>query len=194
MQPETGLASPTCSASARTARFSTSGSWSQASPGFCGQELWLPFSHRWKWPTSAAARVAIDQSRSALAQARARAKREGLRNVTFLRQDLHHLSLASEGLDLVVLSQSLHHVEDPPAVLGEAARILKPGGKVVVLELTPHSEVWVKERLGHRHLGFEPAALERLLRSVGFGSLTREVHPREASSAFRVFLLTGEKQ
>ncbi len=138
--------------------------------------------------------VAIDQSRSALAQARARAKREALRNVTFLQEDLHHLSLASEGLDLVVLSQSLHHVEDPPAVLSEAARILKPGGKVVVLELTPHNETWVKERLGHRHLGFEPTALEHLLRRVGFGSLSREVHAREASSAFRVFLLTGEKR
>jgi DNA-binding transcriptional ArsR family regulator len=138
--------------------------------------------------------VAIDQSRSALTQARARAKREGLRNVTFLREDLHHLSLPSNRTGLVVLSQSLHHMEDPNSVLAEAARILAPGGKLVVLELMTHSETWVKERLGHRHLGFEPGALEALLRSAGFESMTREVHPRQGSSPFRVFLLTGEKR
>jgi ArsR family transcriptional regulator len=138
--------------------------------------------------------VAIDQNKAALAQARARARREGLRNVTFLREDLHHLSLPTGKTGLVVLSQSLHHVEEPEAVLGEAARILSPGGKVVVLELMQHEEGWVHERLGHRHLGFDPEGLESTLRAAGFGSLTREVHPRQATSPFRVFLLTGEKR
>jgi len=114
--------------------------------------------------------------------------------VTFLREDLHHLSLPSGKTGLVVISQSLHHVEEPEAVLGEAARILAPGGKVVVLELMTHQETWVRDRLGHRHLGFEPETLESNLREAGFGSLTREVHPRQASSPFRVFLLTGEKR
>ncbi len=57
-----------------------------------------------------------------------------------------------------------------------------------------HQETWVRERLGHRHLGFGPAELESTLRAAGFESLTREVHPRQASSPFRVFLLTGEKR
>jgi len=138
--------------------------------------------------------VAIDQNRAALAQARARARREGLRNVTFLREDLHHLSLPSDRTGLVVLSQSLHHVEEPAAVLGEAARILAPGGKVVVLELMPHDETWVRDRLGHRHLGFEPETLERTLGEAGFDRPALEVHPRQGSSPFRVFLLTGEKR
>ncbi len=135
--------------------------------------------------------LAIDQSRGALAQARARARREGLRNITFLREDLQDLSVADRSVDLVVLSQSLHHVEDPVAVLREAARILRPGGRVVVLELTPHTEVWVRERLGHRHLGFPPATLEAHLHEAGFRSITREVHAREPTSPFRVFLLAG---
>jgi len=138
--------------------------------------------------------VAIDQSAEALSRARTRARAEGRRNITFLKEDLHALSLAPGTLDLVVLSQSLHHVQDPRAVLGEAARILRPGGKVVVLELMPHEEEWVRERLGHRHLGFPPAALEKSLLEAGFGALGREVHPREATSPFRVFLLTGEKR
>src|SRR5215468_5177017 len=138
--------------------------------------------------------VAIDQNADALAEARARAKRQGVRNITFLREDLHHLSLPAERTGLVVISQSLHHVEDPAAVLAEAARILVARGRVVVLELMPHQETWVRERLGHRHLGFQPADLERQLRKAGFERVNREVHPQNASSPFRVFLLSGEKR
>ena len=138
--------------------------------------------------------VAIDQNPEALAQARARGRREGLRNIRFLREDLHSLSLQEATLDLVVLSQSLHHVEEPEAVLREAARLLRPKGKVVVLELMVHEERWVKERLGHRHLGFSPARLEASLRRAGFTALGRQVHAREATSPFRVFLLSGEKK
>jgi 2-polyprenyl-3-methyl-5-hydroxy-6-metoxy-1,4-benzoquinol methylase len=138
--------------------------------------------------------VAIDQNEEALAQARARAKEEGLRNISFVREDLHALSLKDARLDLVVLSQSLHHVEEPEAVLREAARLLRPKGKLVVLELMVHEEAWVRERLGHRHLGFAPAKLEASLKRAGFTALGKEVHAREATSPFRVFLLTGEKQ
>ena len=154
----------------------------------CGTGVLSVTMARW------ASRVwAIDQSEAALVQARERAAREGLSNISFLREDLHRLSLPTGERDLVVISQSLHHVESPPAVLAEAARILKPGGKVVVLELMPHDERWVLERLGHRHLGFAPESLENSMREVGFGSLTRETHAREGASPFRVFLLTGVK-
>ena len=138
--------------------------------------------------------VAIDQNPEALAQARARARAEGLRNIRFVREDLHALSLSPATLDLVVLSQSLHHVEEPEAVLREAARLLRPKGKVVVLELMVHEERWVRERLGHRHLGFAPARLESALKRSGFTALGREVPAREATSPFRVFLLTGERR
>ena len=136
---------------------------------------------------------AIDQSEAALTQARERAGREGRANITFLREDLHRLSLPPASLELVVISQSLHHVEAPPAVLAEAARILKPGGRLVLLELMPHDERWVRERLGHRHLGFAPETLENSLREVGFSALTRDTHARDGASPFRVFLLTGVK-
>ncbi|NTX17496.1 metalloregulator ArsR/SmtB family transcription factor [Myxococcus sp. CA056] len=136
---------------------------------------------------------AIDQNAVALEQARERAGNEHAANVTFLCEDLQHLSLQSGRMDLVVISQSLHHVEDPACVLAEAARLLKPGGRLVLLELMPHDERWVVERLGHRHLGFEPSQLETALREQGFASLTREAHAREGASPFRVFLLTGVK-
>ena len=138
--------------------------------------------------------VAIDQNAQAIVSARKRAAREKVTNVTFLECDLHRLSLPDGKKDLVVISQSLHHVKEPVAVLREAARILKPGGKIVVLELMPHEERWVKERLGHAHLGFDPRRLEADLGRAGFGHLTRETHARNGSSPFRVFLLTGVKR
>lgn len=137
---------------------------------------------------------AIDQNAEALAQARERAETEGLRNITFLREDLHRLSLPEGKKDLVVISQSLHHVDSPPEVLAEASRILKPGGRIVLLELMPHNEKWVVERLGHKHLGFEPDVLKKQLSSAGFRELTFEAHARDGGSPFRVFLLTGVRK
>lgn len=136
---------------------------------------------------------AIDQNPEALAQAKERSAREGRTNIHFLCEDLHRLSLPAGERDLIVISQSLHHVESPAAVLTEAARLLKPGGKLVVLELMPHEERWVLERLGHKHLGFDPEQLEAALAEAGFQSITRETHARDGASPFRVFLLTGVK-
>lgn len=138
--------------------------------------------------------TAVDQSADALAQAEERATRAGLRNILFLREDLHALSLGDNKKDLVVISQSLHHVEQPEAVLAEAHRILKPGGKVVVLELFPHEERWVCERLGHRHLGFDPDALRGWMKRAGFANLALDTPDRGGSSGFRVYLITADKR
>lgn len=138
--------------------------------------------------------TAIDRSASALEQASARATRAGLSNITFLEADLHELSIGTGKKDLVVVSQSLHHVESPPAVLCEAARILKPGGRIIILELMPHTERWVHERLGHVHLGFEPTVLQAALADAGFKQVEFTPYSRDGGSPFRVFLLTGVKR
>jgi 2-polyprenyl-3-methyl-5-hydroxy-6-metoxy-1,4-benzoquinol methylase len=138
--------------------------------------------------------VAVDQSAEALARAKVHAAEQGVKNITFLCEDLHRLSLKPATRDLVVISQSLHHVEDPEAVLREAARILVPGGRVVVLELMPHDETWVRGRLGHRHLGFEPEAMMDWMKQAGFGQLSLETHHRDRQSPFRVYRITGVKK
>lgn len=138
--------------------------------------------------------VAIDRSASALAQASTRAEREGLGNIDFLEADLHRLGLEAGSQDLVVVSQSLHHVSEPADVLAEAARILKPSGRLLILELLPHEERWVKDRLGHLHLGFAPDELASLASSAGFQHVQVTPFPREGTVPFRVFLLTGAKE
>ena len=133
--------------------------------------------------------TAIDRSEAALAQAAERAQR--FDNVRFLNADLSDLPASVKNQDLVIISQSLHHVEDPRAVLAQALRVLKPGGKAVVLELMPHQEQWVQSQLGHRQLGFEPVALQALMAEVGFQGLELVPSARDGATPFRAFLLSG---
>jgi 2-polyprenyl-3-methyl-5-hydroxy-6-metoxy-1,4-benzoquinol methylase len=137
--------------------------------------------------------TAIDRSAVALEAAKVRARREGIGNIHFVEADLHALPKNLGGKDLVVISQSLHHVERPQPVLAGAARVLKPGGRVVVLELMPHDEQWVKSRLGHHHLGFEPATLVDAMAAAGFSDVQLTPSARDGGSAFRAFLLTGTR-
>jgi ArsR family transcriptional regulator len=137
--------------------------------------------------------TAIDRSSTALAKAKAEAARQGLTNITFLEADLHALPLPSARIDLVVVSQSLHHVDSIEHVLAEGARLLKPGGKMVVLELAPHGEDWVRARLGHQHLGFEPDEVREAMRAVGLQPQEGVPAPRDSASPFKAFLLTGTR-
>lgn len=136
--------------------------------------------------------TAIDRSPSALAAARLRAEREGAAGIRFLCADLHELAIAGRPFDLVVASQSLHHVDHPERVIAQARKLLKKGGRLLVLELLPHGEGWVRERLGHQWLGFEPKLLAESLEAERFKNVTAEVPPQPGSTPFRVFLLSGE--
>jgi len=138
--------------------------------------------------------TAVDRSERSLAQAKERATREGRSNVTFIEADLSKTGLPAGKHDLVVLSQTLHHVARPGDVLKEAHRILVPGGRLLVLELLPHTEAWVQERLGHVHLGFDPEALRGDIQSAGFQKANVSQFPRDGGTPFRVFLVAAEKR
>ena len=136
--------------------------------------------------------VAIDSSASALAKARARAEAAGeSRRIRFQKDDLHALSLKDASLDLVAISQSLHHVEAPAKVVREAARVLRPGGTVVLIELLPHQQEWVRTRLGHKWLGFAPDEVRGWLKDAGFTQLSLDESVSKNTDAFRVFLFTA---
>jgi ubiquinone/menaquinone biosynthesis C-methylase UbiE/DNA-binding transcriptional ArsR family regulator len=163
--------------------------------------------------------IAIDHSEAALARARDMAKRltrrsdgDGTRadrspgdlsagasakaeggNVEWKRGELEDLPLDDDSVDVALLSQALHHAASPARALAEAARIVKPGGRVLVLELRAHQEAWVRERLGDTWLGFEDHELKRLLRDAGLTGIKLTVGARRARDPFTVLIASGVK-
>lgn len=112
--------------------------------------------------------TAVDLSPEMLRQLELRAAKQGIDNVECVEGDIEDLPLPDSSFDVVVMSQALHHAELPARALGEAARILVKGGRLLVIDLLAHNEEWVRDRLQHTHLGFTEAALGDLLGGAGF--------------------------
>ncbi len=136
--------------------------------------------------------IAVDRSTEVLARARALARRRGVRNIVWKRSDFTRVPIADASVDLVLLSQALHHADDPAALVREARRVLRPGGRVLVLELRPHEESWVRTTLGDRWLGFSDADLAHLLTSAGFTTPTLRLGARRSGDPFTVFVARAE--
>jgi demethylmenaquinone methyltransferase/2-methoxy-6-polyprenyl-1,4-benzoquinol methylase/ArsR family transcriptional regulator len=100
--------------------------------------------------------VGIDQSPAMLAVARARLERAGLRNVQLRQGDIYAIPVERNGYDLVVLHQVLHYLDDPGRALREAARVLRSGGRLLLVDFAPHTEEALRESHAHRRLGFGP--------------------------------------
>jgi SAM-dependent methyltransferase len=138
--------------------------------------------------------TAVDRSAGVLARARALAARKKCANITWKKGELEKLPLDSQSMDVALLSQALHHAADPAAALAEAARILKPGGRLVILDLRPHDETWVREKLGDQWLGFSDEQLEGLLTRAGFTDVKVTLGARRVNDPFAVVLAAGTRR
>lgn len=98
--------------------------------------------------------VGIDLSREMLAAARANLERAGLSNCMVRQGDITQLPLPAGSADAVTLHQVLHYAADPAAVVAEAARVLRPGGRLVVVDFAPHELEILRDQHAHRRLGF----------------------------------------
>lgn len=114
-----------------------------------------------------AAGVGVDASRAMLALARARLARVGLAHCSVRLADMYRLPLPDRGFDLVVLQMVLHHAETPGAALAEAARVLRPGGILLAVDLAPHANADCLQRLAHRWPGFSDGEMRHLLGAAG---------------------------
>jgi ArsR family transcriptional regulator len=126
--------------------------------------------------------TAVDLSVEMLAQLRQRASAAGLTNIETVEGDIDDLPLEDGSHDVVVLSQALHHSEQPRAALAEAVRVLAPGGRLLVIDLLAHGEDWVRERLQDRQQGFTERQLADLLTGAGLEDVqvqrvARDPHP-----------------
>jgi ArsR family transcriptional regulator len=117
--------------------------------------------------------IAIDRSAEMLQAARRRLKEVGdaASNVEVRRGDLESLPLADGELDAATLMLVLHHLPDPAAALREAARVIKPGGRLLIADMLPHDREEYRQQMGHVWLGFSEDAIQRMLASAGFESI-----------------------
>jgi ArsR family transcriptional regulator len=135
--------------------------------------------------------TAVDRSAAVLARAGAMAARRKITNIVWKRGELENLPLADASVDVALLSQALHHVTDPAAALAEARRVLRPAGRVLVLDLREHDEAWVRGKLGDRWLGFSEDGLRGLLVTAGFADVTVRVGARRQTDPFTVLVAAG---
>jgi ubiquinone/menaquinone biosynthesis C-methylase UbiE len=115
----------------------------------------------------ASAGLGVDASRAMLALARTRLAKPGLGHCAVRLADMYRLPMTDASFDAVVLHMVLHHAEDPAGVLAEAARVLRPGGAMIVADLAPHGDSETLERLAHRWPGFSDPQLAALLDAAG---------------------------
>jgi ubiquinone/menaquinone biosynthesis C-methylase UbiE len=101
--------------------------------------------------------VGVDLSREMLAVARVNLERASLRNCSIRQADMYQLPLASASFDAVVIHQVLHYAERPGAVIAEAGRVLRPEGRLVIVDFAPHGLEFLRSEHAHRRLGFADA-------------------------------------
>jgi SAM-dependent methyltransferase len=154
----------------------------------CGEGYLTVEASRW-----ASRVVAVDRSAVVLKRARALAARRRVRNVIWKRGELDRLPLRDASVDVALLSQALHHAADPARAMREAARVVVPGGRVLVLDLRAHEEAWVKTRLGDEWLGFSDDTIGKLMKGAGLTEVRVNVGARRTGDPFTVLVASGVK-
>lgn len=110
--------------------------------------------------------IAVDGSRAMLKAARQRLAT--LANVEVRQGELDALPIDDTALDAAALCLAVHHLADPPAVLRETARVLRPGGRVLLVDMLEHDRQEYRQEMGHVWLGFSPTQLTGWLHGTGF--------------------------
>jgi SAM-dependent methyltransferase len=118
--------------------------------------------------------IAVDNSEKIVEFGAAKARKNGLKNLEFRLGDLQDPPVESSSVDLVILSQALHHAAEPLKAIHAAYRILKPGAQLIILDLLRHKFDQARELYGDRWLGFPESDLQRWIESAGF----KDVHVR----------------
>jgi len=139
--------------------------------------------------------IAVDNSASMVEFGAKKGRENGLKNLEFRLGDIVDPPIAEASVDVVVLSQALHHAEEPDRALRSAHRILRPGGQVLILDLMRHRFEQARELYGDRWLGFAEADLHRWMEQAGFRGIEINVVSREEDAPhFETLLASGQRE
>jgi ubiquinone/menaquinone biosynthesis C-methylase UbiE/DNA-binding transcriptional ArsR family regulator len=136
--------------------------------------------------------IAVDASAAMLQAARKRL--QGFENVELRRGDLEALPIDDARLDAATLALVLHHVPEPGRALAEVARVLKPRGRLLIVDMLPHDRESYRQQMGHVWLGFSDEHVRRILTESGFDSIrTVPLPPDARSKGPGLFVATARK-
>jgi SAM-dependent methyltransferase len=138
--------------------------------------------------------IAVDNSAKMIEVARDQALRLGLANIDYRLGDMEELPIDPGSVDLVFFSQSLHHALHPERAVSEAARILAPAGRIVILDLMKHRFEEARELYADEWLGFSETELESMLEKAAFTEIqTSIVHKDPDPPHFQTLLAVATK-
>ena len=135
--------------------------------------------------------VAVDTSAPMLAAARRRLS--GVRNVDIREGDLESVPIENGQVDATVMSLVLHYIPEPAKALGEAARVLRPRGRLLVVDMMPHDHEEYRQQMGHVWQGFSPEQMTDWLSAAGFTRVRYTPLPVEPdTSGPSLFVVTAQ--
>jgi ubiquinone/menaquinone biosynthesis C-methylase UbiE len=111
--------------------------------------------------------LGLDLSLDMLALARARLDRAGLRHCSVRQGDIYDLSLPKDSFDVVIIHQVLHYLDDGARAIAEAARVLRPSGRLLVVDFAPHDLEFLRDEHAHRRLGFAAETVSGWMTAAG---------------------------
>jgi ubiquinone/menaquinone biosynthesis C-methylase UbiE len=117
--------------------------------------------------------IGVDQSPQMLSLARVRLEKASLRNVGLRQGDIYALPVERDSNDLVVIHQVLHYLDDPARAIREAARVLRPSGRLLIVDFAPHEEESLRQHHAHRRLGFAGEEIAHLMAEAGLDVIER---------------------
>jgi len=135
--------------------------------------------------------LGLDLSLDMLALARTRLDRAGLKHCSVRHGDIYDLALPRDSFDVVIIHQVLHFLDDCARAIREAARVLRPGGRLLVVDFAPHDLEFLREEHAHRRLGFAAETVTQWLEAAGLDFAGQQTLPPGPEGRIAVSLWLG---